>query len=223
MRTSASTLAASNSPRFSSVSTCTATSGAPKSSARTRPSASASLEPALGSTPTHTGPTESLARDIRRRYYSVIRASIQFMGKRCVGLSCPAPGSRIGCGIKMRYRETEHLRVLIANERKDRLALVAPIVVALGHIPEGTPRHRRRARLRIAAQSFARRESQADRPRHRRRRRPPPAPRSQVTPLEVTVVGSAWHEPIGSGRVALLYRGAVRVVAPRARASEVRS
>ncbi|MGI8414545.1 MAG: ANTAR domain-containing response regulator [Solirubrobacteraceae bacterium] len=28
---------------------------------------------------------------------------------------------------------TEHLRVLIANERKDGLALVAPIVVALGH------------------------------------------------------------------------------------------
>lgn len=33
----------------------------------------------------------------------------------------------------MRYRETEHLRVLIANERSDRLALVAPIVAALGH------------------------------------------------------------------------------------------
>src|SRR4051794_27750855 len=33
----------------------------------------------------------------------------------------------------MRYRETDQLRVLIANERKDRLALVAPIVVALGH------------------------------------------------------------------------------------------
>jgi AmiR/NasT family two-component response regulator len=33
----------------------------------------------------------------------------------------------------MAYRETEHLRVLIANERKDRLALVAPIVAALGH------------------------------------------------------------------------------------------
>src|SRR4051794_21850362 len=33
----------------------------------------------------------------------------------------------------MRYRETEHLRVLIANERIDRLALVAPIVAALGH------------------------------------------------------------------------------------------
>jgi AmiR/NasT family two-component response regulator len=33
----------------------------------------------------------------------------------------------------MSYRETEHLRVLIANERADRLALVAPIVIALGH------------------------------------------------------------------------------------------
>ena len=33
----------------------------------------------------------------------------------------------------MGYRETEHLRVLIANERKDRLALVAPIVAELGH------------------------------------------------------------------------------------------
>src|SRR4051795_9903296 len=33
----------------------------------------------------------------------------------------------------MTYLETEHLRVLIANERKDRLDLVAPVVVALGH------------------------------------------------------------------------------------------
>jgi AmiR/NasT family two-component response regulator len=33
----------------------------------------------------------------------------------------------------MSQRETEHLRVLIANERKDRLAIVAPIVAALGH------------------------------------------------------------------------------------------
>ena len=33
----------------------------------------------------------------------------------------------------MSYRDTEHLRVLIANERSDRLALVAPIVTALGH------------------------------------------------------------------------------------------
>jgi AmiR/NasT family two-component response regulator len=33
----------------------------------------------------------------------------------------------------MGYRETEHLRVLIANERADRLALVAPIVIGLGH------------------------------------------------------------------------------------------
>src|SRR5918992_4811889 len=33
----------------------------------------------------------------------------------------------------MSTRETEHLRVLIANERRDRLALVAAIVAALGH------------------------------------------------------------------------------------------
>jgi AmiR/NasT family two-component response regulator len=33
----------------------------------------------------------------------------------------------------MSYRATEHLRVLIANERRDRLALVAPIVASLGH------------------------------------------------------------------------------------------
>jgi AmiR/NasT family two-component response regulator len=33
----------------------------------------------------------------------------------------------------MSTRETDHLRVLIANERRDRLALVAPIVAALGH------------------------------------------------------------------------------------------
>ncbi len=33
----------------------------------------------------------------------------------------------------MSQRQTDHLRVLIANERKDRLALVAPIVVGLGH------------------------------------------------------------------------------------------
>jgi AmiR/NasT family two-component response regulator len=33
----------------------------------------------------------------------------------------------------MNDRETGHLRVLIANERKDRLALVAPVVIRLGH------------------------------------------------------------------------------------------
>jgi AmiR/NasT family two-component response regulator len=33
----------------------------------------------------------------------------------------------------MNDRESGHLRVLIANERKDRLALVAPIVIGLGH------------------------------------------------------------------------------------------
>jgi AmiR/NasT family two-component response regulator len=35
--------------------------------------------------------------------------------------------------LPMSSSERKHLRVLIANERKDRLALVAPIVVALGH------------------------------------------------------------------------------------------
>ncbi len=33
----------------------------------------------------------------------------------------------------MSYLDTDHLRVLIANERKDRLLLIAPMVVALGH------------------------------------------------------------------------------------------
>jgi response regulator NasT len=33
----------------------------------------------------------------------------------------------------MSYRETEHLRVLIANERKNQLALVASMVANLGH------------------------------------------------------------------------------------------
>jgi hypothetical protein len=33
----------------------------------------------------------------------------------------------------MTNRNTEHLRVLVANERQDRLALVVPIVASLGH------------------------------------------------------------------------------------------
>lgn len=33
----------------------------------------------------------------------------------------------------MSYRETENLRVLIANEKRDRLNLLAPIVASLGH------------------------------------------------------------------------------------------
>jgi response regulator NasT len=33
----------------------------------------------------------------------------------------------------MAHRDVDHMRVLIANERKDRLALVATAVVALGH------------------------------------------------------------------------------------------
>jgi AmiR/NasT family two-component response regulator len=39
----------------------------------------------------------------------------------------------MGLPATMSYRETQHLRVLIANERKDRLALVAPVVAGLGH------------------------------------------------------------------------------------------
>jgi AmiR/NasT family two-component response regulator len=47
--------------------------------------------------------------------------------------SGPRLDARLDPGEGMADRETEHLRVLIANERKDRLALVAPIVAALGH------------------------------------------------------------------------------------------
>src|ERR1700683_4434092 len=35
--------------------------------------------------------------------------------------------------MEQRVDETDHLRVLIANERKDRLELVVPIVAGLGH------------------------------------------------------------------------------------------
>src|SRR4029450_537206 len=45
----------------------------------------------------------------------------------------PPAGSTLAGEAEMSHRETEHLRVLIANERRDRLALVAPIVAALGH------------------------------------------------------------------------------------------
>ena len=44
------------------------------------------------------------------------------------------PANRSGQPIEgMSYRETQHLRVLIPNERRDRLELVVPIVVSLGH------------------------------------------------------------------------------------------
>src|ERR671910_3268149 len=44
------------------------------------------------------------------------------------------PGRHSGKPIEiMSSHETENLRVLIANERRDRLALVAPIVASLGH------------------------------------------------------------------------------------------
>ena len=45
----------------------------------------------------------------------------------------PPAGRTLAGDAEMSQRETEHLRVLIANERKDHLALVAPIVAALGH------------------------------------------------------------------------------------------
>jgi AmiR/NasT family two-component response regulator len=45
----------------------------------------------------------------------------------------PPAGRTLAGDAEMSHRETEHLRVLIANERKDRLALVAPIVASLGH------------------------------------------------------------------------------------------
>jgi hypothetical protein len=47
-------------------------------------------------------------------------------------LEAGASRARLGVPARMSYRETEHLRVLIANERKDRLTLVAPIVASLG-------------------------------------------------------------------------------------------
>ena len=42
-------------------------------------------------------------------------------------------GIRLGERARMSHRETDHLRVLIANEPEDRLALVAPSVASLGH------------------------------------------------------------------------------------------
>jgi AmiR/NasT family two-component response regulator len=53
--------------------------------------------------------------------------------RRAVAKLDPPAGRTLAGDEEMSQRETEHLRVLIANERKDRLALVAPIVAALGH------------------------------------------------------------------------------------------
>jgi AmiR/NasT family two-component response regulator len=53
--------------------------------------------------------------------------------RRAVSKLDPPAGRTLAGDAEMSHRETEHLRVLIANERKDRLALVAPIVAALGH------------------------------------------------------------------------------------------
>jgi AmiR/NasT family two-component response regulator len=43
------------------------------------------------------------------------------------------PTGNYNGGVQPRTDGTDHLRVLIANERKDRLALVAAVVAALGH------------------------------------------------------------------------------------------
>src|ERR1700677_2801166 len=52
----------------------------------------------------------------------------------CTGMTPEPAGPRMGAARSpMSHLETDHLRVLIANERKDRLELVVPIVVALGH------------------------------------------------------------------------------------------
>jgi AmiR/NasT family two-component response regulator len=46
----------------------------------------------------------------------------------------PDPGPQVDCGFKrMPSQATEHMRVLIANERPDRLADVAAILMSLGH------------------------------------------------------------------------------------------
>jgi AmiR/NasT family two-component response regulator len=54
-------------------------------------------------------------------------------GTPCDRITFGRTGLGLGYPEGMGKRETEHLRVLIANERRDRLALVAPIVAALGH------------------------------------------------------------------------------------------
>src|ERR1700677_2591677 len=52
----------------------------------------------------------------------------------CTGMTPEPAGPRMGAARSpMSHLETDHLRVLIANERRDRLELVVPIVVALGH------------------------------------------------------------------------------------------
>jgi AmiR/NasT family two-component response regulator len=53
--------------------------------------------------------------------------------RRAISILALLPGLDLARLNVMSSRETKHLRVLIANERKDRLALVAPIVVGLGH------------------------------------------------------------------------------------------
>jgi len=43
------------------------------------------------------------------------------------------PGRRVERLVRMPEKDTEHLRILIANERRDRLELLAQVVTKLGH------------------------------------------------------------------------------------------
>jgi AmiR/NasT family two-component response regulator len=54
-------------------------------------------------------------------------------GKRPADLSDPAPEPRTERRGAALPETAQHLRVLIANERQDRLAVVAPLVQSLGH------------------------------------------------------------------------------------------
>ena len=79
---------------------------------------------------------ESWSRNVARRGLKAKRTTTRYTRRKGRRRHSQKAAGRVTIDALeqlMSYRETEHLRVLIANERKDRLALVAPIVVALGH------------------------------------------------------------------------------------------
>src|SRR5436189_1645014 len=71
-------------------------------------------------------------RDLGRSECASIHPHTRPLGKSRRGAALGLESGRFS-ELAMSYRETEHLRILIANERQDRLAQVASIVVALGH------------------------------------------------------------------------------------------
>ena len=74
----------------------------------------------------HPAPAEFLEPESTRRVRGAERVP--------QAITARGSAAKLHCfGFTMSYRDTDHLRVLIANERRDRLALVAPIVAALGH------------------------------------------------------------------------------------------